>query len=120
MLERGAFSVARSFIPGNNSAIDKTIEETFMKHATPRGGGGTGAGLSGILKIHEAFQRWTRTTSERTKYYQTTLSLADMSTETACNGSSHIDLRKAETAKNEKQFIKTIEAIKSFVDPFDV
>ena len=118
-LNRGAFSVARSFIPGNKSAIDKTVEETFMKHATPRGGGGTGAGLSGILKNQEAFQRWTRTTSERTKYYQTALSLADMSTET-CDGTSHKDLRKAETAKNEKQFIKTIEAIKSFIDPFNV
>ena len=37
-----------------------------------------------------------------------------------CNGSSHKDLRKAETAKSEKQVIKTIEAIKSFIDPFDV
>ena len=119
MLERGAFGAARSFIPGNKSVIDKTIEEALMKHATPRGGGGTGAGLSGILKNLEAFQRWTRTTSERTKYYQTTLSLADMSTET-CDRSSHKDLRKAETAKNEKQFVKTIEAIKSFIDPFDV
>ena len=64
MLERGALSVARSFIPGNKLAIDKTIEEAFMKHATPRGGGGTGAGLSGILKNQEAFQRWARTTSE--------------------------------------------------------
>ena len=34
-----------------------------------------------------------------------------------CDGSSHKDLRKAETAK---QVIKTIEAIKSFIDPFDV
>ena len=42
-----------------------------------------------------------------------------MSTET-CDGSSHEDLRKAETAKNEKQIIKTIEAIKSFIDRFDV
>ena len=39
MLEQGAFSVARSFIPGNRSAVDKTIEETFMKHAKSRGGG---------------------------------------------------------------------------------
>ena len=37
-----------------------------------------------------------------------------------CDGSSHKDLRKAETAKSEKQAIKTIEAIKSFIDPFDV
>ena len=57
--------------------------------------------------------------SERTKYYQGTLSLADMTTE-ICDGSSHRDLRKAEIAKSEKQVIKTIEAIKSFNDPFDV
>ena len=119
MLERGAFSVARSFIPGNRSAVDKTIEETFMKHAKSRGGGGTGAGLSGILKNQEAYQRWTRTMSKRTKYYQATLSLADMTTK-ICDGSSHKDLRKAEIAKSEKQVIKTIEAIKSFIDPFDV
>ena len=119
MLQRGAFSVARSFIPGNRSAVDKTIEETFMKHAKSRGGGGTGAGLSGILKNQEAYQRWTRTTSERTKYYQATLSLADMTTE-ICDESSHKDLRKAEIAKSEKQVIKTIEAIKSYIDPFDV
>ena len=57
--------------------------------------------------------------SERKKYYQATLSLADMTTE-ICDGSSHKDLRKAEIAKSEKQVIKTIEAIKSFIDPFDV
>ena len=33
MLERGAFSAARSFIPGKRSAVDKTIKETFVKHA---------------------------------------------------------------------------------------
>ena len=90
-----------------------------MKHTKSRGGGGTGAGLSGILKNQEAYQRWTRTMSEHTKYYQATLSLADMTTE-ICDGSSHKDLRKAEIAKSEKQVIKTIDAIKSFIDPFDV
>ena len=95
MLEQGAFSVARSFIPGNRSVADKTIEETFMKHAKLRGGGGTGAGLSGTLKNQEAYQRWTRTMSERTKYYQATLSLADMTTE-ICDGLSQKDLKKAE------------------------
>ena len=81
MLEQGAFSVVRSFIPGNRSAADKTIEETFMKHAKSGGGCGTLAGLTGIFKNQEPYQRWTRTTSERTKYYQATLSLADMTTE---------------------------------------
>ena len=53
------------------------------------------------------------------RYYQATLSLVDMTTE-IYNGSSHKDLMNAETAKSEKQVIKTIEAIKSFIDPFDV
>ena len=44
--------------------------------------------------------------------------MADMTTE-ICIGSSHKDIRKAETAKSEKQVIKTIEAIKSFNYPFD-
>ena len=57
ILERGAISVARSFSPGNRSAVDKTIEETFMKHAKLRGGSGIGAGLSRILKSQEAYQR---------------------------------------------------------------
>ena len=56
MLEQGAFSVARSFIPGNRSAADKTIRETFTKHAKSRGGGGAGAGLSGILKNQDAYK----------------------------------------------------------------
>ena len=88
-----------------------------MKHAKLRGGGRTGAGFSGTFNNQEAYQRWKRTASERTKYYQATLSLADMITE-MCDGSSHKDLRKAKTAKSEKQVIKTIEAIKSFTDPF--
>ena len=103
MLEQVAFSVARSFILVNRSAVDKTIEETFTKHAKYKGGGGTGAGLPGIFKNQESYQRWTRTTSECTKYYQETLSLADMKRE-ICDGSSHKDLRKAET----------------FIDSFDV
>ena len=49
-----------------------------MKHAKSRGGSGTGAGLSGTFKNQEAYQRWTRTASEGTKYYQAAPSLADM------------------------------------------
>ena len=57
--------------------------------------------------------------SERKKYYQATPSLADMTTE-ICDGSSHKDFRKAGIAKSLKKVIKTIKAIKSFIDPFDV
>ena len=60
LLKRGAFSVARSLIPGNRCAVDKTMEETFMKHAKSRGG--TGAGLTGITSNYQAYQRWVRTT----------------------------------------------------------
>uniref|UniRef100_UPI00358FA880 E3 ubiquitin-protein ligase Midline-1-like n=1 Tax=Myxine glutinosa TaxID=7769 RepID=UPI00358FA880 len=45
LIRRGAISVARSFIPGNRCAVDKTMEETFMRHAKSHGG--AGAGISG-------------------------------------------------------------------------
>lgn len=32
LIKSGSFSVARSFVPGNRCATDKTIEETFMRH----------------------------------------------------------------------------------------
>ena len=49
LLKRGAISVARSFIPGNRCAVDKTMEETFIKHAKSRSGaGGSRTGISGI------------------------------------------------------------------------
>ena len=37
LLERGVFSVARSFTPGNRCPVDKTIEETFMHHSKSHG-----------------------------------------------------------------------------------
>ena len=49
LLKRGAFSVPWPFIPGNRCAVDKSIEETFMKHAKSRGGG-TGVGISDMGK----------------------------------------------------------------------
>ena len=33
LLKLGAISVARSFITANRCAVDKTIKETFMRHA---------------------------------------------------------------------------------------
>ena len=38
LLERGAISGPRSFIPGCQNAVDKTIEEIIMKHAKSHGG----------------------------------------------------------------------------------
>ena len=41
LLQLGAISVARSYTPGNLCAVDKTIEETFMKHAKSHTGAWT-------------------------------------------------------------------------------
>lgn len=37
LLEKGGIAVARSLIPGALSAVDKTMEETFMKFAKSAG-----------------------------------------------------------------------------------
>ena len=37
LLESGGIAVARSLIPGALSAVDKTMEETFMKFAKSSG-----------------------------------------------------------------------------------
>ena len=81
LLEGGAFSVARSLIPGNRCALDKTIEETFMKHTKSHGGaGGCGTGLTGLVSNYNSYQRWVRTTHERAQFVDVTLSMADMLT----------------------------------------
>ena len=72
-IKLGVISVARSFIPGNRCAVDRTIEETFMKHAKSRGGSGGFSGISGISQNYSAYQRWVRSTHERTKYLECTL-----------------------------------------------
>ena len=78
ILKKGAFSVVRSNVPGCRTDVDKTMEETFMKHSKSHGGA-SGSGLSGISRNYRAYQRWVRTIHERAKYLAATHSLADMS-----------------------------------------
>lgn len=59
LLQRGAFSVARSFVPGNRCDVDKTMEETFMRDAKSHNSC-SGAGLTGLLTNFNAYQRWVR------------------------------------------------------------
>ena len=40
LLKLDAISVAKSFIPTNRRAVDKTIEEAFMQHAKSQAGSG--------------------------------------------------------------------------------
>ena len=50
LLKKGAISVARSLVPGSLCAVDKTMEETFMRFAK------TSGGLSGIFQKYSAYQ----------------------------------------------------------------
>ena len=101
-------------------AVDKTIEETFMKHAkSHEEPGGCGAGLMRILTNFNAYQRWVKTTHERAQYVDVTYSKADMQSE-SCGGCQHKDLKHAEIQKSEMHVKKVMLAIQSFLNPFDV
>ena len=120
LIKRGSMSVSRSFIPGNRCAVDKTMEETFMRHAKSHGGaGGGGFGVSGVLRNHDAYHRWVRTTHARSQYDNTTLNMADMLTD-SLSGTMHRDVRPAEILKSEKCVRKAKEAVESFINPFIV
>ncbi|MCG7882443.1 MAG: hypothetical protein JAY96_12745 [Candidatus Thiodiazotropha endolucinida] len=121
LLQRGAMSVARSFIPGNRCAVDKTMEETFMKHAKSRSGaGGSGAGVTGITSNYDAYQRWVRTTHERSKYVEATLDMADMLVGETESSTWHRELRPAEVQKGDKEVCETKDAISGFINPFAI
>ena len=116
-IKLGVISVARSFIPGNRCAVDKTMEETFMKHAKSKAG--AGAGISGITQNHGAYQRWVKTTHQRSKYISAAYALAHME---GHKGQSihHKDLRPAEIQKSEKAVQAAMDAINSFLNPFSL
>ena len=115
LLKQGAISVARSFIPGNCSDVDKTMEETFMRHAKSRGG--NGRGITGILTNQEAYQRWVRTTHTRSQFVNSMLNLADMQ---KSESHEHRDLRPTEIVRSQRNTEKVIEAVQSFLNPFTV
>ena len=84
LLKMGAISVARSFVPSSQCTVDRTIEETFMRHAKSRAGPGSrGAGVTGLLQNYEAYRRWARTAHERSKDVDVMLQMADMTDEGA-------------------------------------
>ena len=94
LLEQGAISVARSFIPDCRNAVDKTIEETIMKHAMR-----TKHGSAMLLEV--------------------TFSMADMLNESD-SGGKHKDNRPSEIQKSEKMVSTTMNPINNFINPFDV
>ena len=72
LIDKGVIGAARSLVPGCLSAIDKTMEETFMKYSK-----GTG-GLLGIFDNYSAYQRWCRTTSARGKLFEEMLEMCGL------------------------------------------
>ena len=120
LLKQGAISVARSFVPGNGCDVDKTMEETFMKHAKSKGwAGGSGAGASGLLTNYNAYQMWIRTTHARSLYLDATLHAAGIE-DRYNDDASHRDLRPTEIQRSEKLVANTESAILGYNNPFDV
>ena len=79
LLKLGAFSVVQSVVPGCPTDVDKTMEETFMRHSKSHGGT-SGAGISGITRNNAAYQRWVLTTHVQSQYLAATFAMADMHT----------------------------------------
>ena len=114
LLKQGAFSVARSFVPGCRTDVDKTMEETFMKQAKSHSGA-AGAGVTGIARDYQTYQRWIQTTHERSKYLSATFSIAGL---THVDHKVHKDLRKRNIKKSYGHLEATVAAIRGFLNPF--
>ena len=78
MLQKGGISVARSILPGSLSAVDKTMEGTFMKFAKFVGG------FSGIFHMFGAHERWCRITSIRAQYHEKLLEMCGLADDSDC------------------------------------
>ncbi|KAH3778618.1 hypothetical protein DPMN_180087 [Dreissena polymorpha] len=99
-------SVSRSCIPGNRFAVDKTTEETFMKHAKSHSGaGGSGAGASGLTSNINLYQKWVRSSHERAKFVEAAFQMADMLNDTG-TGKNHREICLAEMLKGDDEVIE--------------
>ena len=115
LLTKVAIAVARSMIPGTLSAVDKTMEETFMKFAKSQGG------VIGLLNKFAAYQRWCCTTSLSAKFFERMLELCDMLSDTESpKDGKYRELQKTEVKRSEEAVQKTMTAIQSFTNPFTI
>ncbi|KAK1891029.1 Arginine--tRNA ligase [Dissostichus eleginoides] len=81
---------------GALSAVDKTMEETFMRFAKSSGG------FTGLYSQFGAYQRWCRTTSTRAQFYQKILEMVDLIKDPDCpRAGKHRELEKAEVKKDK-------------------
>ena len=72
LLTKGAISVVCPLIPGVLSAVDKTMEETFMRFAKSPGG------LSGLFNMFESYQRFCCITSMHVQFFENMLEQCDL------------------------------------------
>ena len=114
-LSKGAIAVARSFIPGGLSAVDKTMEETFMRFGRCPGG------LSGLYNMFPAYQRFCRTTSMHAQFLEKILELCDLINDPdSSKAGRHSELETAEIKKSEAAVQRAIDSIHSFSNPFTI
>ena len=115
LLQNGGIAVARSLLPGALSAVDKTMEETFMKFAKSHGG------LGGIFHMFGAYERWCKTTSNRAQYYEKMLEMCGLIDDPECPvKGTHRELLPSEIKKSEEAVQRTMAAIKNFTNPFEI
>ncbi|KAI4813981.1 hypothetical protein KUCAC02_003199 [Chaenocephalus aceratus] len=114
-IKLGAIAVARSLIPGALAAVDKTMEETFMRFAK------TSGGLLGLFNNCGAYQKWCRTTSARAQIYELTLEMCGMIDDPEMpKAGKHRELEPAQIKKSELAVQSVISAINGFTNPWKI
>lgn len=80
-------------------------------------------GFSGIFSMFGAYQRWCRTTSTRTQYYERMLEMCglyDPDSPDSNDGCKHRELERAEIVKSEEAVQRVISAVQNFTNPFSL
>ncbi|KAK0148525.1 hypothetical protein N1851_011132 [Merluccius polli] len=114
-IKHGVIPVARSLIPGALAAVDKTMEETFVKFAKSSGG------LLGLFNNCGAYQKWCRTTSARAQLYELTLEMCGMIDDPEMpKAGKHWELEPAQIKKSEEAVQRVMIAIKGFTSPWKI
>jgi len=106
---------ARSFIPGNRCAVDKTMEETLIRRVLE---------LERVQQVYlvltnyNAYQRCLRLTRARYLYFDAALDMARMVA--SLHDTKHRDVRPTEVRRGEKLVNAAKDAINSFLNPFAI
>ena len=91
-----------------------------MKSAKSKGGaGGASTGISGLTQNHAAYQQWVRAMHEQCKYVDVMNKFTNMESHSS-QYKYQRELRPIEIKNDEETVSKTVEAVKSFVNPFTI